>query len=95
MAKVNALGLPKMKINGFRDILGYQEIDRFESSTADDVRMKLTVHIGKSGQKYFVIHTTFQVYGWTVDPHIAFHAWGNLGMYTAQELYDGLRGRKI
>lgn len=92
---VTGLQLPKMKINGFRKVLSLPTIDTFSGRTFNNQRLNLTVHQDEVDNKYYAIHSVFQVYGWTADVNDAFQAWNNIGIYTNQELYDGLRGRKI
>ncbi len=84
--------LTKMKINGFKRILDMAEVDRFQAVTFDTSLLYLTVHENEQ-DKYFVIHSPFQVYGWTQNAFEAFGVWHNVSIFTCDELYDGLRGK--
>lgn len=84
--------LPKLKINHFKDQLALPEIDRFEFELITGHKLMLTIHEG-DGRKVAVIHSNFQVYGWTEDMHAAFDYKNNGCIYDATELYNIARGR--
>ena len=86
--------IPKIKINKFRDILSKPEIDKFSRETIDGVKIDMTIHQDDTG-KYFLFHGFIQVYGWTVCSQKAFQILGNMEIYTAHELYEAMRGRKV
>lgn len=86
--------LPTMRINKFQNVLDLPKVDSFTKQTFDNRVVELSIHQG-DGPKYFIIHSIFQVYGWTTEFQIAFQVWGNVGIYTTSELYEGLRGREV
>lgn len=88
--------LHKMNINKFRDILEIPQIDEFTNRTFDGAAIALTIHQAPfSNKKYFVLHGGFQVYGWTEDANKAFDNFHNMSVFTVNEFYEGLRGRKV
>lgn len=72
--------LPKLRINKFRDALSLPEIDRFDVDTLSGYKLRLTIHEGQ-GRKVAVLHSTFQVYGWTENMHEAFDYKHNAAIY--------------
>ena len=89
--------IPKMKINKFRQILDLPQIDKLEVPLLDTT-INMAIHIDESEVKpvtYFLFHSSFMVYGWTTNSGEAFTAKGNASIYTAGELYDLMRGKKI
>lgn len=85
--------LPKLSINKFQAALALPEVDRFDFDIIG-TKLLLTIHEG-NGRKVAVIHSTFQVYGWTEDMSTAFEYKNNGCIYTANELYELARGRAI
>ena len=88
--------IPKLKINGFNDVLSMLKIDEWNTpSLIDGTKLKVSVHQAKNGIKYFVLHTPFQVYGWTTDIYTLDQVTTNMCIYDCNELYELLRGRKV
>jgi len=92
------ISLPRMSINGFKEFLTpqvFRQDDEFEQRTIDGAVMRMTIYIKlDTGAKYFYFHTAFQVYGWTDDDRAAWQAWGNLSVFTCNEIYNAFRGKK-
>jgi hypothetical protein len=54
----------------------------------------MTIHQDDNGKKFFMFHSRFEVYGWTDNATDAFTAKGNACIYTGNEFYELMRGRK-
>ena len=86
--------IPKMRINKFKQILDLPQTDKFRVELFD-TSINMTIHQDKGNQKVFIFHSASQVYGWTTDSTDAFTAKDNACIYTANELYRLMRGKRI
>lgn len=86
--------LPKLNINKFRQVIDLPLVETFGPREVADGG-KLVLEVRQGAKPHYVIRTTFQVYGWTTSPDLAFQAWGNICAYNCNEIYEAFRGRKV
>ena len=88
--------LPKLNINNWARIAAMPVIDRYDApEMIDGTKLHVSVYQDGKGQKYFMLGTWLQVYGWTTDPYLMAQATGNMCVFTSDELYQGLRGHAV
>lgn len=84
----------KLHINGYKRILSLELTDHFAARDANGKFFRLDIHRDKSEDVY-VLRYNLHIIGWTNSTNDAFSFFRNVGMYTAEELWELARGRAI